>query len=325
MDWKAAETLVKEEHRTGALGRFAAGLPPVSDGLMLFLQHLVSKMRPVHEGGGRAGIVLNGSPLFTGGAESGPSKIRQWLLEEDLVDAIVALPTGMFFNTGIATYIWVIERSKFLRARLKGVEDFRAKSKAASTKDAAATPHLFRQIAQPDTSYLCIPAHGSDARPYFLTARFGPEVIASNANLITLDADGFMFSIISSTMFLIWQRTVGGRLESRLRFNKLLTWNTFPMPRTDETIRDRIINAGAEVLRVRAEQPDVPLTDLYDPSSISPELQAAHTALDTVVDRQFGLERGSHPELERQEILFARYQELTAPLLVTTAQKKRRR
>lgn len=112
VDWKAAEDFVKEEARTGKLGRFNAGLPPVSDGQMLFLQHLVSKMRPAHEGGGRAGIVLNGSPLFTGAAESGPSKIRQWLLEEDLVDAIIALPTDMFFNTGIATYIWVLDNTK---------------------------------------------------------------------------------------------------------------------------------------------------------------------------------------------------------------------
>lgn len=112
VDWKAAEEFVKEEARTGTLGRFHAGLPAVSDGQMLFLQHLVSKMRPAHEGGGRAGIVLNGSPLFTGGAESGPSKIRQWLLEEDLVDAIIALPTDMFFNTGISTYIWVLDNSK---------------------------------------------------------------------------------------------------------------------------------------------------------------------------------------------------------------------
>lgn len=112
VDWKAAETVVKQEHKTGGLGRFTAGLPAVGDGQMLFLQHLVSKMRPAHEGGGRAGIVLNGSPLFTGAAESGPSKIRQWLLEQDLVDAIVAMPTDMFFNTGIATYIWILDNNK---------------------------------------------------------------------------------------------------------------------------------------------------------------------------------------------------------------------
>jgi type I restriction enzyme M protein len=79
---------------------------------MLFLQHLATKMRPVPDGGGRAAIVLNGSPLFTGGAESGPSEIRRWLLEHDMVDAIVALPTNMFYNTGIATYVWVLDNAK---------------------------------------------------------------------------------------------------------------------------------------------------------------------------------------------------------------------
>ena len=113
VDWKASEAAVKAERaKTGAAGRFAPGLPPISDGQMLFLTHLAHKMRPRHEGGGRAGIVLNGSPLFTGAAESGPSEIRRWLLENDLVDAIVALPTDMFFNTGIATYIWILDNQK---------------------------------------------------------------------------------------------------------------------------------------------------------------------------------------------------------------------
>jgi type I restriction enzyme M protein len=79
---------------------------------MLFLLHLVHKMRAPEDGGGRAGIVMNGSPLFNGAAESGPSNIRRWLLENDLVEAIVALPTNMFFNTGIATYIWILDNTK---------------------------------------------------------------------------------------------------------------------------------------------------------------------------------------------------------------------
>lgn len=112
VDWKASEAEVKAEHKTNPNGRFGPGLPAVSDGQMLFLTHLASKMRPEHEGGGRAGIVLNGSPLFNGGAGSGPSEIRRWLLENDLVEAIVALPTDMFFNTGIATYIWILDNAK---------------------------------------------------------------------------------------------------------------------------------------------------------------------------------------------------------------------
>ncbi len=111
VDWKASQESVKKE-ALGQNSRFSHGLPAIGDGQMLFLCHLASKMRPEHDGGGRAGIVLNGSPLFNGAAESGPSKIRQWLLESDLVEAIIALPTNMFFNTGIATYIWLLDNSK---------------------------------------------------------------------------------------------------------------------------------------------------------------------------------------------------------------------
>ncbi|MFI7583157.1 N-6 DNA methylase [Kocuria sp. M1N1S27] len=112
-DWKASQKKVVAEHKNlGSNGRFGAGLPRISDGQMLFLQHLVAKMQPAPDGGGRAGIVLNGSPLFTGGAGSGESEIRRWLLESDLVDAIVALPTNMFYNTGIATYVWILDNQK---------------------------------------------------------------------------------------------------------------------------------------------------------------------------------------------------------------------
>lgn len=112
-NWKVQEKAVKaERERDGEDGRFAAGLPGVGDGAMLFLQHLVSKMRPASQGGGRGAIVLNGSALFTGGAGQGPSEIRRYLLENDLVDAIIGLPTDIFYNTGIATYIWVLDNNK---------------------------------------------------------------------------------------------------------------------------------------------------------------------------------------------------------------------
>ncbi|WP_300639480.1 class I SAM-dependent DNA methyltransferase [Nocardioides sp.] len=113
VDWKQyAKAITKERDEAGPYGRFAPGLPATSDGQMLFLLHLAHKMRAPEDGGGRVGIVMNGSPLFNGGAGSGPSNIRRWLLENDLVEAIVALPTNMFFNTGIATYIWILDNSK---------------------------------------------------------------------------------------------------------------------------------------------------------------------------------------------------------------------
>ena len=90
----------------------SAGLPRMSDGSLLFLLHLISKMRPAKDGGSRFGIVLNGSPLFTGGAGSGESEIRRFVLENDLVEAIIGLPTDMFYNTGISTYVWIVSNRK---------------------------------------------------------------------------------------------------------------------------------------------------------------------------------------------------------------------
>ena len=113
VDWKKVLEAVKDEHeRKGFAGRFGPGLPRISDGSLLFLMHLISKMRPATEGGGRVGIVLNGSPLFTGDAGSGESEIRRWILENDLLDAIIALPNDLFYNTGIATYIWILDNDK---------------------------------------------------------------------------------------------------------------------------------------------------------------------------------------------------------------------
>ncbi|NIK43231.1 type I restriction enzyme M protein [Xanthomonas arboricola] len=113
VEWKKVEKAVRAEHETrGFDGRFGPGLPRVSDGSMLFLMHLLAKMRPARDGGSRFGIVLNGSPLFTGGAGSGESEIRRYVLENDLVEAIVGLPTDMFYNTGIATYVWILSNKK---------------------------------------------------------------------------------------------------------------------------------------------------------------------------------------------------------------------
>jgi type I restriction enzyme M protein len=113
VEWKKIEREIRKEHEErGFDGRFGPGLPRVSDGSLLFLLHLVSKMRPAKDGGSRFGIVLNGSPLFTGGAGSGESEIRRFMLENDLVEAIIGLPTDMFYNTGISTYVWIVSNKK---------------------------------------------------------------------------------------------------------------------------------------------------------------------------------------------------------------------
>jgi type I restriction enzyme M protein len=113
VEWKKVEKDIRREHeQQGFSGRFGPGLPRVSDGSLLFLLHLIGKMRPALDGGSRFGIVLNGSPLFTGGAGSGESEIRRYVLENDLVEAIIGLPTDMFYNTGISTYVWILSNRK---------------------------------------------------------------------------------------------------------------------------------------------------------------------------------------------------------------------
>ncbi len=118
-EWKGDETAVKAEAEKGYLGRFGAGLPRISDGQLLFLQHMLARMKDPKEGGSRVAIVMNGSPLFTGDAGSGESEIRRWILESDWLECIVALPEQLFYNTGIATYVWVLTNRKEERRRGK--------------------------------------------------------------------------------------------------------------------------------------------------------------------------------------------------------------
>lgn len=113
VEWKQQASFIEKEHKTlGYQGRFGAGLPRINDGSLLFLQHMLAKMRQPKEGGSRIGIVFNGSPLFTGDAGSGESNIRQWIIENDWLEAVVALPDQLFYNTGISTYIWILTNRK---------------------------------------------------------------------------------------------------------------------------------------------------------------------------------------------------------------------
>jgi len=113
VEWKPEEDVIRKEYEEkGFAGRFGAGLPRINDGSFLFLQHMISKMKPVADGGSRIGIVFNGSPLFTGDAGGGESNIRQWIIEHDWLEAIIAMPDQLFYNTGIFTYVWIVTNRK---------------------------------------------------------------------------------------------------------------------------------------------------------------------------------------------------------------------
>lgn len=204
-----------------------------------------------------------------------------------------------------------VTKSPTLRARLNAVKAFRAKSSASSTRAMAATPHLFGQRSQPKTDYLCLPSVVSENRPYFTTQRYPASVIASNLVFHADDPDGVLFALASSSMFITWQKTIGGRLESRIRFANTLTWNTFPVPNLTDDDRKRIIAAGQKVIIAREKHPDRSLADHYNPLAMDPVLVRAHDGLDREVDRVFGASRKLSNERQRLELLFDRYADIT--------------
>lgn len=215
--------------------------------------------------------------------------------------------------------LWLVDatetdlaKSPVLRERVEGCRQHRLTSKRPATREWAQWPSLFDFNSQPAQPYLCIPGVVSEHRPFFIASRFEPDVIASNAVFTTVDPDGFQFAIVSSSMFLTWQLTIGGRLESRPRFSNTIVWNNLPLPPVETELRQRIITAGRAVESARAERPDRSLAQHYVANAMTPELSEAHAKLDMLVDRAFGAKAQCRTERERQQILFTRYDELAA-------------
>ena len=151
----------------------------------------------------------------------------------------------------------------------------------------------------------------SEARRYFTVQHLDPGVIAGDKVYTAVVPEGLLFGLISSSMFMAWQRTIGGRLKSDLSFANTLTWNTFPVPELSDKQRDAIIKAGQKVLDARALHPERSLADHYNPLAMDPVLVKAHDALDREVDKAFGASRKLTIERQRQELLFSNYVELT--------------
>lgn len=189
-------------------------------------------------------------------------------------------------------------------------------------KDIATSPVLRERVAatkghrekslRPATRELArIPSVVSETRPYFTAQRFSPEIVASNLVFTVPDPEGLQFALASSSMFITWQKTVGGRLKSYIRFSATLTWNTFPVPELGENLRAKIIKAGQSVLAARELHPERSLAQHYIPLAMDPVLVKAHDALDREVDKVFGASRKLTTERQCQEILFANYSKFT--------------
>lgn len=211
-----------------------------------------------------------------------------------------------------------IASSPVLSACVAAVAEMRSQSTKKATQLKAATPHLFDENHQPTDAYVGIPRVVSELRPYYTVARLSPEVISGDKVYTAIDPDSFLFAVISSSMFITWQKAIGGRLESRLSFSNTVVWNNLPLPEVSEEQRRKVIAAGRKVLAAReaieerAGEP-VSLAKMYASlATMDPALRAAHDELDSAVDVAFGATRRCSSEAKRLEILFERYQELTA-------------
>lgn len=207
-----------------------------------------------------------------------------------------------------------IERSRLLKERVQACQTWREKQ--SHTGDAwklRDIPYLMRPNKnRPLHPYAAIPAVVSGSRQFFTCAHYSESVIAGNKVFTAIDMDGFLFAIISSSMFITWQKAVGGRLKSDLNFSNKIVWNTLPLPEVSDKQRAAIIAVGQGVLDARAEQPGVSLADMYNPLAMAPSLLKAHRILDRAVDRAFGARKALETNEQRLTILFKRYQEMTA-------------
>lgn len=206
-----------------------------------------------------------------------------------------------------------VNRSSILKTRIQACKEYRENAPtggdAYKYKD---TPHLMRPNKnRPTKPYVGIPRVVSENRKYYTVQHLSPEVIAGDKVYTAVDPEGLFFAVISSLMFITWQKTVGGRLESRLSFSNTVVWNTFPMPHLDEKSKQKIISAGKKVLDARALYPNRSLADHYNPLAMDPALLKAHDALDEEVDKAFGSPRKINSFRQRQEILFAHYSRLS--------------
>jgi hypothetical protein len=181
-----------------------------------------------------------------------------------------------------------LANSSFLRERLAAVRTARMQSENPDTRALAEQPYRWFHNAQPSVPYIGIPAQVSENRNWYTVAYLDPEVIASNTLYTAEDPDGFLFGILSSSMFVAWVASIGGRLESRYRYSKSIVHNTFPLPNevTAEQ-RSQVIQSAREVLAARSVHPGASLSDLYEPLATSSELVRAHSVLDRAVDRIF--------------------------------------
>ncbi|MGR0481346.1 MAG: class I SAM-dependent DNA methyltransferase [Candidatus Electronema sp. V4] len=257
---------------------------------------------------------------------------KQELLAQESAEKFVRryMSGGDFLNNEERYCLWLVDalpqELKMLPGvmrRVKAVQESRLASKAASTREYAKYPTLFRQIAQPSSDYLAIPEVSSERRSYIPITFLSKDVICSNTIQFVPDATSYHFGVLSSLMHNAWMRTVCGRLESRYRYSNTIVYNNFPWPENPSAKQRQAVEAAAQaVLDARAQFPAASLADLYDPLTMPPVLLKAHQTLDRAADAAYG-RRDFKTEAERVAFLFDLYQKYTASLLPLAAKEKK--
>jgi type I restriction enzyme M protein len=328
VDWKKVEREIRDEHTLkGFAGRFGPGLPRVSDGSLLFLLHLISKLRdtkddvqgrtsvaggrtPGATGGSRIGIILNGSPLFTGGAGSGESEIRRYILEADLLEAIIALPTDMFYNTGIATYVWVLSNKKDPERKgkvqlINGVnlcskmrKSLGAKRNVMGEDDIATITRAFGQFAAVDTVALDKPEEVKSNRGRQAENPKGPEAKTFASKIFATTDFGYRRITVERPLRLSVQFTDERLEELRFAlkpFQAVMKWayQQFGQGWTDANYGDLAevtIEVRAHIKANFIDLKERQIKDLLDPKLWREQKELLHKAqqLQTALAKQMG-------------------------------------
>ena len=208
-----------------------------------------------------------------------------------------------------------ISASPVLKSQVEKVKQLRSSATRPGTKKASLTPHLFGEDRQPSSDYLGIPQTFSENRLWATAERLSKDVIANTKLFTVEDPDGFIFAIVSSSMFITWQKAIGGRMKSDPSFSNTVVWNNLPLPKVDDALKQNIIAAGMKILEVRSQNPGLSLADLYNPLAMKPELIKAHAELDKYVDKAFGATKAVRTDSDRQQVLFSSYLRITTTVL----------
>jgi hypothetical protein len=215
-----------------------------------------------------------------------------------------------------------IRASKEILKRVEAVQQYRAASIRDATQKLADSPTLFGEIRQPETKFVLIPRHSSETRRFIPISYFPPKFIVSDSCLFVADATHFHFGILTSVMHMAWVKIVCGRIKSDFRYSNKLVYNNFPWPESATAKQRAAVEAQAQaVLDARQQFPAATLADLYDPLAMPPALAKAHAELDRAVDLCYRPEKFD-TDRQRVEFLFARYENLTAPLLPVTKTRR---